>query len=77
MFNNEKIRASGKRHVGLTFGFQTTAEIASGHVTGSRPHAYSAQSYQHIHPTINTFAASYLNTQGLNNSCLKSRQRRP
>ena len=26
---------------------------------------------------INTFAASYLNTQGLNNSCLKSRQRRP
>ena len=27
--------------------------------------------------SINTFAASYLNTQGLNNSCLKSRQRRP
>ena len=27
--------------------------------------------------TFNTFAASYLNTQGLNNSCLKSRQRRP
>ena len=26
---------------------------------------------------LNTFAASYLNTQGLNNSCLKSRQRRP
>ena len=26
---------------------------------------------------INTFAASYLNTQGLNNSCLKSRQLRP
>jgi len=26
---------------------------------------------------INTFAATYLNTQGLNNSCLKSRQRRP
>jgi len=26
---------------------------------------------------INTFAASYLNTQGLNNSGLKSRQRRP
>jgi len=26
---------------------------------------------------VNTFAASYLNTQGLNNSCLKSRQRRP
>jgi len=26
---------------------------------------------------INTFAASYLSTQGLNNSCLKSRQRRP
>ena len=26
---------------------------------------------------INTFAASYLNTQGLNNSRLKSRQRRP
>ena len=26
---------------------------------------------------INTFAASYLNTQGLNNSYLKSRQRRP
>jgi len=26
---------------------------------------------------INTFTASYLNTQGLNNSCLKSRQRRP
>ena len=24
---------------------------------------------------LNTFAASYLNTQGLNNSCLKSRQR--
>jgi len=27
--------------------------------------------------SFNTFAASYLNTQGLNNSCLKSRQRRP
>ena len=26
---------------------------------------------------VNTFAASYLNTQGLNNSCLKSRQLRP
>jgi len=26
---------------------------------------------------INTFAASYLNTQGLNNLCLKSRQLRP
>jgi len=26
---------------------------------------------------FNTFAASYLSTQGLNNSCLKSRQRRP
>ena len=26
---------------------------------------------------INTFAASYLNTQGLNNSCLKSLQLRP
>ena len=26
---------------------------------------------------INTFAASYLNTQGLNNSCLKSRHLRP
>ena len=26
---------------------------------------------------INTFAASYLNSQGLNNSCLKSRQLRP
>jgi len=26
---------------------------------------------------VNTFAVSYLNTQGLNNSCLKSRQRRP
>jgi len=26
---------------------------------------------------VNTFAASYLNTQGLNNSCLKSRQHRP
>jgi len=26
---------------------------------------------------LNTFAVSYLNTQGLNNSCLKSRQRRP
>ena len=26
---------------------------------------------------FNTFASSYLNTQGLNNSCLKSRQRRP
>ena len=26
---------------------------------------------------LNTFAASYLNTQRLNNSCLKSRQRRP
>jgi len=26
---------------------------------------------------FNTFAASHLNTQGLNNSCLKSRQRRP
>ena len=27
--------------------------------------------------SFNTFAASYLNSQGLNNSCLKSRQRRP
>ena len=26
----------------------------------------------HIYSYINTFAASYLNTQGLNNSCLKS-----
>ena len=26
---------------------------------------------------LNTFAASYLNTQGLNNSCLKYRQLRP
>ena len=26
---------------------------------------------------VNRFAASYLNTQGLNNSCLKSRQLRP
>ena len=32
---------------------------------------------QLIGQSINTFAASYLNTQGLNNSCLKSRQRRP
>ena len=27
---------------------------------------------QHVYMYINTFAASYLNTQGLNNSCLKS-----
>ena len=27
---------------------------------------------QHNGPFLNTFAASYLNTQGLNNSCLKS-----
>ena len=26
----------------------------------------------HLRANINTFAASYLNTQGLNNSCLKS-----
>jgi len=32
---------------------------------------------EYLHSCINTFAASYLNTQGLNNSCLKSRQRRP
>jgi len=30
-----------------------------------------------INIVFNTFAASYLNTQGLNNSCLKSRQLRP
>ena len=28
--------------------------------------------FLHLTGTINTFAASYLNTQGLNNSCLKS-----
>ena len=33
--------------------------------------------YTYIGYLVNTFAASYLNNQGLNNSCLKSRQRRP
>jgi len=33
--------------------------------------------YKEILQAINTFAASYLNNQGLNNSCLKSCQRRP
>ena len=33
----------------------------------SRNHCYRTQAI-----SINTFAASYLNTQGLNNSCLKS-----
>ena len=35
------------------------------------------QNKHHKHNYVNTFAASYLNTQGLNNSCLKSRQLRP
>jgi len=47
----------------------------------------SSSKYHNVYPnyaqvfqvaySLNTFAASYLNTQGLNNSCLKSRQLRP
>ena len=36
----------------------------------TRVETYSPR-FMYIYP-INTFAASYLNTQGLNNSCLKS-----
>ena len=45
--------------------------------------SYPVTLYRFLHPdtstaqNINTFAASYLNTQGLNNLCLKSRQLRP
>ena len=49
------------------------AESRSSGVTHRNQH----QQCLEPHFELNTFAASYLNTQGLYNSCLKSRQRRP
>ena len=53
-------------------GIITYSSATSSLYVGQKIQALSDQQTINIQNHINTFAASYLNTQGLNNSCLKS-----